>query len=150
MSVDKVGVVVTGIPELSRALKATNADLAKELRVGFKKIAQHVIGEAEKLGAPSGILRPRAGIKGAGIAFPRGGPDSGADPVGFYPWLDFGGGQPLGRGVRAGGAGPRRRSVVKEGRYLYPGIGQSTEYIVKTTYDLVEHVAEHNRFEVRK
>lgn len=150
MSVDKVGVVVTGIPELSRALKATNADLAKELRVGFKKIAQHVIGEAERLGAPTGILKPRAGIKGAGIAFPRGGPLSGDDPVGFYPWLDFGGGRPEGRGVRAGGSGPRRREVVKEGRYLYPGIGESTKYIAETTYDLIEQVAEKNRFEVRK
>lgn len=150
MSVDKVGVVVTGIPELSRALRATNDGLYKEMRTGFRKIALHVIGEAEKLGAPTGILKPRAGIKGAGIAFPRGGPFSGGDPVGFYPWLDFGGGRPEGRGVRAGGTGARRREVVKEGRYLYPGIGESTEYIAKTTYDLIETVAERNRFEVRK
>lgn len=145
-----VGIHAKGIPELMRALKATDVEAQKRLRLAMKEIAQYVIGRAEGLGAPAGILKPKATQKGAGIGFPRGGPDSGSDPVGFYPWLDFGGGNPIGRGVRAttGGAGSRRR-FIPEGRYVYPAIGASKRVIEEKGYKAVTDAARKNGLEVR-
>ena len=143
------GVHVTGIPELTRAFRALDADLYKALRLGMKAIAQHVVGAAEDRGAPTGILRPRASTRGAGIAFPRGGPGSGGERKGFYPWLDFGGGRLAGRGVTANTGGPPRRAIVPDGRFLYPGIAASRDYIERSTYDLIEREARSNGFEVR-
>jgi hypothetical protein len=150
MANKNAGIHVTGIPELTRALKATDAEALKRLKVAMKAIAQHVIRKAEGRGAPGGILKPRATQKGAGIAFPRGGPGSGGERDAFYPWLDFGGGNPIGRGVRAttGGVGARRR-VIPEGRYVYPAIGSSKGYIEDRAYEAITEAAKANGFEVR-
>ena len=141
------GVQVTGIPELQRALKATDDGLRKEVRNAFKDIARHVIGKAGDRGAPRSILKPTVSMKGAGISFPRGGPGSRVDPVGFYPWLDFGGGRKAGRGVTPSG---ERRDKTRDGRYLYPAIGSSTEYIGDAVGDVIEKVAERQGLEVRR
>jgi hypothetical protein len=151
-----LGVHVTGIPELMRALKATDAEAYKRLRLAMKAIASHVIKKSEQRGAPTDILRPRATQKGAGIAFPKGGPESAGERTGFYPWLDFGGAPRGGRGVtsssriaHAKSSGGFRRTYIPEGRYLYPAIGESRDFIADAAYDAIEAAARSKGFEVR-
>jgi hypothetical protein len=90
---------------------------------------------------------------GASIRYPAGGRGSSGDAVGYVPWLDFGGAPATGRGVtahsrRQAGAGVRR-AVLKEGRYVYPAILESKDYIVEQAEDLVQDIARHEGFEVR-
>lgn len=150
------GVHVVGIPELSRALRDLDKDAYKQFRLAMKEISKQVIKRAEHLGAPGGVLRPRATQKGAGIAFPEGGPDSRDDDSGHYPWLDFGGAPRSGRGVtsstgpsHAKSTGGFRRRYIPEGRYLYPAIGSSRDYIADAIDDAVNDAASDNGFEVR-
>ena len=147
------GVVVTGIPELMRALKATDADLYKATRTEFKSIAKHVVAGAQAkmefgAGTAAASVKAGGGIRGAWISFPRG---AGRGDVDYYPWLDFGGGNPQGRGVTPSRARSlsMRRPFIKEGRYIYPAIAESTEFIIDTAADTIERVAKSNGFDVR-
>ena len=139
---------VRGIPELSRALKAVDADLYKALRLGMKAIADHVVGIAQQrmpyvTGTAARSVRPRATAKGAAIAFPRGADQGGAD---YYPWLDFGGSTGRGHKVGQAWSGSIIRDTPKGGRYVYPAIAESRDYIGRTAYDLIEDVARRNGF----
>ena len=152
-----IGVHVTGIPEFTAALKAVNPEAYKQLRKDFQGIAKYVIRRAEGLGAPAGVLRASATQKGAGIRFPKGGPEAHMDPVGYYPWLDFGGAPRPGRGVTSstGASHERsdsqefRRALVPGGRYLYPAVAQSRDFIADTAYQAIEKAARSKGFEVR-
>lgn len=146
-----------GIAELARAFRAMDADLPKRLRVEYRKVADHVVGVAQQRmpfvsGTAAKSLRPVAGQKYAGISFPAGGPGSGGDKDGYYPWLDFGG--TVGRGrVSAGGhmaassSGNVIRPVVKGGRYLYPAIAESRDEIEQGTGDAIEAAAHGQSFD---
>jgi hypothetical protein len=167
---DDVKLRVTGLKEVQGAFRQVDLDLPKELRLHLKDIADHVVGIAQQRmphieGEAQKSLKPRATQKGAGIAFPSGGPDSWAPGMGgskgrgekgaYYPWLDFGGTTGRGR-VSAGGhqrasaRGNANRPLVKGGRYLYPAIGESKGYIEEQVLAAVEVVAERAKFEVRK
>jgi hypothetical protein len=132
------GWIVTGIPETVRALRALDADAAKRLVKAMKAISEHVvkIAKGRMEFGPGPIMdsvKPGAGVRGAWISFPKGGSGSGHDPLGYYPWLDFGGGVPWGRGVTASSpiahvkstAGFRRPKTMTGGRYIYPAIDAS-------------------------
>jgi hypothetical protein len=164
-------VQVTGIPELMRALREMEPDTYKELRASLKQVADHVVGKAQQrmpFGPPSlhamqSALKPSATSQGARITFPAGGADSRDDPLGYYPWLDFGG--TVGRGrVSAGFTIDKRgrahsshqvasreggviRPVVKGGRFLYPAIAESGPEIEKDVYAAVERAAHHNNLD---
>lgn len=137
---------VTGIRELGRALSAVDKELAREFRKELRSIAKQVVATAVGKGAPAGILKPSSTTRGAAIRFPKGGPESATERYGFYPWLDFGGGKATGRGVTPSGS---RRAVLKEGRYLYPAISDEMHNIERDLGNLVERIAERQRFEVR-
>ncbi len=136
-------VQVRGIPELVRAFKAVDSELPKELRKRFKAVADHVVGVAQQRmpfvsGTAARSLKPRATQKGAGIAFPGGGPGSATDKAAYYPWLDFGGTTGRGHSIK--------RGRIKEGRYLYPAIGESKRYIGDATDDAIEETVKDARF----
>jgi hypothetical protein len=140
---------VKGIPELSRALKDVDAALYKELRLGMKAIADHVVGVAQqrmpyRTGTAAASVRPRATAKGAAVAFPRGGDRGNPD---YYPWLDFGGSTGRGHVVGQAWSGSIIRDMPKGGRYVYPAIAESRDYIGRTVYDLIEGVAHRAGFE---
>jgi hypothetical protein len=129
------GWVVTGIPETMRALKALDPEAAKELRKAMKAIAEVIVKGARGRmefgpGAAASSLKAGGGVRGAWVSFPKGGPGSAGDPVGYYPWLDFGGGRVSGRGVSGQGdpshakwlGGFRRDTTMTGGRYIYPAI----------------------------
>lgn len=157
-----VRVEVRGLKELSAAFAAVDKDIPKELQHALKDVSIHVIGVAQQRmpylrGTAQNALRPRATGRGsAGIAFPGGGPGSGKDKAGFYPWLDFGGGKAGARGITSSSpiahkksTGGFKRPVIKGGRYLYPAIAESKDYIADKVYEAIERVAEEHKFEVR-
>jgi hypothetical protein len=134
-------------------------------RIQFKRAAEHVVGVARGkmgnsiTGTAASALRPVASNVGASIAFPKGGPGSGGEPAGYYPWLDFGGAKAAGRGVtsrpvwRFGKSrwayGDTRRDFIKEGRYLYPAISDSKVYLEGVAGDAVEDAARSEGYEVK-
>jgi hypothetical protein len=145
---------VEGLKEITRAFGQVSKDLTKEMRTGFKRVAEHVAavarGNMTDLKHPTGAAA--WGIKGTGtnagasIRFPAGGPESGKDKLGYYPWLDFGGSVGRGR-VRsiyshtvAVQSGARVRPLVKGGRYIYPAIAASSDYISEQAGEIIEDV----------
>jgi hypothetical protein len=157
------GIRVEDLTGTMDALKHLAPDYEKLARAEFRGVAEHVVGVAQgKMefgpGTAASSMRPR-GVGGAGISFPRGGPGSGKDADGYYPWLDFGGGLPWGRGVRASSpilhkkseAGFRRPkegpSGGRAGRYLYPAIGESHEFIGKEAARIMDKVAKRRAFD---
>ena len=141
------GVVVSGIPELMRALKELDAESARQLRTAMRDIAKVMRKNAQGRmefgsGAAAKSLKAGAGVRGSWVTFPQGRAGSGSDPVGYYPWLDFGGGKVSGRGVTAGGASGafRRGTTATGGRYIYPAIDEarSSGFIEDAAYDAID------------
>lgn len=114
-------VEVKGVRELNKALRQVDSDLPKEMKVGFIRIAQRMVGFIQPrvpslTGAAASSVEAKSTQRGASI---RGGGSSAP----YYPWLDFGGS--VGRGHKPGaGGGAIRRPIIKTGRYIYPTIGQ--------------------------
>jgi hypothetical protein len=168
---DKFRVEVTGLRELQGAFKQLEGNLPKELRVSFKALADHVVGVAQQRmpyisGEAAKSLRPRATQRGASIAFPAGGRPWQGEVGGYYPWLDFGGTTGRGR-VAAGGytnakgkfvnshakatrGGAINRPVIKGGRYLYPAIAASADFLTTGVDHSIESVAKHAGFDTRE
>lgn len=144
-----VRVNVRGIKELSAAFRKIDHDLPKEFQKALKKVADHVVGVAQQkmpfqTGEAARSLKPRATGRGnASIVFPGGGLPWRGVKADYYPWLDFGG--TTGKGHISNGhngfGGSVKRSRIKGGRYLYPAIAESKEYIRGAVDDAVEDVA---------
>ena len=126
------------------------------MRVHMKDIADHVVGVAQqrmpfRTGEAAKSLKPRATQRGAGIAFPQGGAPWRGEKADYYPWLDFGGS--TGRGHVANGhngyGGSIVRPIVKGGRYLYPAIAESKDFIESNMNAAIEFVAKKAGFETR-
>ncbi len=155
MADTSVRVNVSGIKEVAQAFQAVDDRLPKELQKDLKRVADHVIGVAQQRmpydsGTAAHSLKPRATGRGtASILFPAGGPDSRGDKDGYYPWLDFGG--TTGRGHVANGhngfGGAIKRTRVKGGRYLYPAIAESQQYISDAVDDSIERLAKEAGFD---
>lgn len=151
---DAVGVKVTGLREVQAAFKQVDAALPKELRLRMKDIASHVVGVAQQRmpfesGEAARSLKPRATQRGAGIAFPQGGTPWRGVKADYYPWLDFGGS--TGKGHVANGhngyGGSVKRTIVKGGRFVYPAIADSREYIAEELDKGIVDVAQRAQFE---
>ena len=109
---DSLKVEVRGIRELSSAFKRVDAELPKELKAAFLRIAGSVTDVARGKvpvisGKAASSIKPRASARGASIAF-------GGTAAEYFPWLNFGG--------RVG----RNQSIVRErvepDRYIYATI----------------------------
>lgn len=135
---------VRGLNETVRAFREVDADLPKELRVAFKAIAEHVAVLARSWvprggsGVAAASIRARATQRGAGIAFPRG---EGRGKADYYPWLDFGGTTGRGHSIGVAGSGSIKRDLVKGGRYVYPAIADSREFIGDAAGEAIERAA---------
>ncbi len=151
---------VTNIAEVSGAFKQVDVRLPKELQKRLKKVADHVVGVAQQRmpfgnGDAAKSLKPRATGRGsASILFPAGGPESFSDPVGYYPWLDFGGGKAGARGItssspiaHARSTGGFKRPYIKGGRFLYPAIAESQVFISDAVDDAIETLAKEAGFD---
>lgn len=124
-------VVVTGLRETTKAIKAMETEAPKVLRMAMKRVADVVIVKIRakmpsRTGKAAHSVKPRGGVRGVGIAM-------GGAVAPYAPWLDFGG--TTGRGHRPGQ--PRTGSVyrrymgrpVGKGRYLYPTIEENIDEI---------------------
>jgi hypothetical protein len=153
--VSKDAVYVEGLKEVQAGFGKVARKVEK---AQFKRAGEHVVGVARgkmtdsRTGTAASALRSIASTAGASIAYPAGGPGSGGDSAGYYPWLDFGGGSPVGRGVthtEGAYALSFRRGFIKEGRYLYPAISDSKAYLMDVAAEAVEDAAKSEQFTVR-
>jgi hypothetical protein len=98
--------------EVQAALRKAGTGSGKALQAKLKivsaTVASAIAGQVPVLtGKAAASVRPRATQTGASIV--AGGPSA---P--YYPWLDFGGGVGRGKSIK--------RTIIKEGRYIYPTI----------------------------
>lgn len=144
-----VSVKVTGLRELSRAMKQVDTELPKELKARFLVVARRVVGVAQqrmpqRTGRAQASVKARATVRGASIA-------AGGTAAPYYPWLDFGGS--VGRGHRPGAAwsGAVKREwrglPGGSGRYIYPAIAQERDEIAKQVDEAVADVARQAGFD---
>lgn len=127
-------VQVTGLPELSRALKAIGPDAQKELRDASKRVATFVANDArsaaQSIGgvaahvAPS--IKPVGGVSGAGVAM------GGA----AYPMA---GGAEFGS-LRFKQFKPWRGNGSDAGYFLYPSIRRDADRIQTEFTDAVDDI----------
>lgn len=124
-------VVVSGLRETLRGIKAMESMAPKELRDALKRVGQLVVDEARKgvprrSGKAAGSIKARGNTKGVQIAV-------GGASAPYYPWLDFGG--TVGPGHRPGRAysgsvhRTYRGAPYGKGRYLYPAIEENIEEV---------------------
>ena len=134
-----VHVEVTGLKELNKAFKKVDADLSKELKTGFKAIAESIAVKVRSKvprlsGKAASSYKARGTQKGGGIAF-------GGTKAPYTPWLDFGG--------KVGRNKSIERPFITQGRYLYPTITENKAEIIDQTDKLVEKVVKHSGFETK-
>jgi hypothetical protein len=129
-----------GIKELVAGFRAIDANLPKAMRGEFLVVAGQIAGVVAGVfphgatGRAAGSVKPRAGVKGAGIAI-------GGAAAPYAPWLDYGG--TVGKGHRpgVGGSGSVKRPFLREGRYLYPTIVAQHDVIAAAAGDAIVKVA---------
>lgn len=106
-------IAIGGLSQLSRGLRAVDAEAPKRLRLAFNEAADLLIAEARPtIPSVSGAAR-RSLVARSTRTSARVGVGGRRAP--YYPWLDFGG-----QGRRAGRPAPRE--FIREGRYLYPAL----------------------------
>lgn len=122
---------VTGLAQLSRALKAVDKEAPKQLRIGLNEAAQLLVDKTgPKIPTLSGAARrslvARSTRTSARVAV-------GGKRAPYFPWLDFGGqGRIKGR--------PAPRQFITEGRYVYPTLREIRPLIEKQLQDAISTV----------
>lgn len=135
-----VSVKITGLRELGKAFKQMDSELGKEMKVGFKGLAERIAGLVRG-GLPGNagrFIKSSGTQRGAGISFP-GGEDTGRGD--FLPWLMFGGSTGKGHQVGKPWSGSVKRPLVKDGGVLYQTIKAHREDIEQEAGDLMERLA---------
>lgn len=129
-------VVVTGLRDLNKALKAADTEAADAMKASMKSIAEIVVADVQArvphlTGAARASYKPRGGVKGAGIAF-------GSARAPYVAFLEFGNKVGAGAGVGRGDTVPR--PFVKGGRYLYPAIEANMRDIEQKVGDAIDGI----------
>lgn len=117
---------VTGLAELTRALKKVDSDLPKAMRLANNEAANVVVRGALALNVPSRSGKAAKSIK-AKSTRTEGRVQGGGNQAPYYPWLDFGG--------RVGRRHSVVREFIKEGRFIYPAYKQNKEQ-VRDAYEM--------------
>ncbi len=126
-----IKISVGGLSDLSRSLKAVDAEAPKQIRIAFNKAADLLIDHTkpkipEITGAARRSLVARSTRTSARVQV-------GGKKAPWYPWLDFGGqGRIKGR--------PAPREFIREGRYLYPTLRDIRPLIEKALDDGITQV----------
>lgn len=143
------GFKVEGLRETVAAFRAVDRELPRQMQKEFKAIAEFVRDRIRSKvpGRAGGAIGARATTTFAAITRPKGGPGDRSSRYGYYPWLDFGGGALHARGVTASTDRQFRRPFIKEGRYIYPTIGDYYGEIVDSALIAVERVADRAGFD---
>lgn len=131
-------IVVDGLRDLGKALKAAEDGATHAMRDAFKEIVQGVITDVRgrvphDTGKAAASYRARASATGAGIAF-------GGGKAAYLPWLDFGG--------RVGRHKSVKRPVIKGGRYLYPAITDNMHDVEEKVAKAIDTITSRYGFKV--
>lgn len=131
-------VVVDGLRDLNKALKAANTEASDEMKAVLKGIAEGVVTDVRsrvprRTGKAAASYRPRGGVKGASIAFA-------GSKAPYAPWLDFGG--------TVGKSKSVKRPFIKGGRYLYPAINDNMADIEQKVADAIDDITGRYGFKV--
>lgn len=110
---------IEGLTKFSRALRKLDADAPKGLRLAFNEAADVVVVRVKskvpkRSGRAARSVKARSTRTQARVSV-------GGATAPYFPWLDFG-----------GRTGRRKRTVrpfIKEGRYLFPSLGESHDEI---------------------
>jgi hypothetical protein len=124
-------IAVTGLAQLSRGLKAVDADAPKALRLALNGTAQLLIDVAKPTvpqvsGGARRSMVARSTRTAARVAV-------GGKKAPHFPWLDFGG-----QGRIAGRPAPRQ--FIAEGRYIYPTLRRIRPRIEASLQDAIAQV----------
>lgn len=149
---EDVRVVVQNVGKLQSALKKVDANTGKQLKEGFRQIAERVANSARdrvprKSGRAAASVKARGSQRGGAIAF-------GGSAAPHYPWLDFGGstGHRHKQGVAWSGATKRPwlGNPGGEGRYVYPAIRDHNKDIMDSVDELLARVIRDADFDTRE
>lgn len=151
------GIHVYGLRETQAAFKQVDRQVPKQLKREFLDVADHVVGIAQQkmpfnTGVAAKSLKPMSTQLGAGIWRPAGGPGTGKlghKSAQYYPWLDFGGSTGRGHIDHKAWSGAIQRPFIKRGRYLYPAIDESKDYIETQVFGAIILVAKETGFGVK-
>lgn len=129
---------IEGLRELQKALRATDRDLPKAMRVALNKGSTLVVDYAKqhvehKSGAAAGSLKVRSSQTAARVA-------AGGRKAPYYPWLDFGGAVGPGKSVK--------RPFYTDGRYIYVGLRKNRDEITEVMSVALTEVARQAGLEV--
>lgn len=131
-------VVVGGLRDLNRALKAADTEAIDAMKAALKEIAEGVASDVRSRvprlsGRMAASYKPRGSVKGAAIAY-------GGNKAAYAPWIDYGGSVGKKRSVK--------RPVVKGGRYLYPAIADNMDDIHKRVAEAISDITGRYGFKV--
>lgn len=131
-------VKVSGLRQLSRALKQVGPEAPKELRKALNESAEFLVGKVKpqipvRKGSARASLKVRSTRTLVRVS-------AGGRKAPYYPWLDFG-----------GRVGRKKRTVRKfysDGRYLYPTLARERDEFAKILQDAVVRTIENSGLEV--
>ena len=110
---------IEGLAEFNRNLRKINADLPKMLRLAHNEAGRVVVNwAAPRVPKRSGRAAKTVKAKSTRTETRVSG---GSTKSPYYAWLDFG-----------GRVGPRKsvqRPFIKQGRYIYPGLGENYDQV---------------------
>lgn len=128
---------VGGLAQLSRGLKAVDAEAPKQLRLALNDAADLLVDTAKPTvpsdtGAAQRSMKARSTRTSARVAV-------GGRMAPYFPWLDFGGeGRVAGR--------PAARAFISVGRYVYPTLAKIRPKIEQRLSDGITAVIENAGF----
>lgn len=136
---DDAKVRITGLREVASALRQIDAELPKAMKQGFTDLADRVADRVRPK-VPRRTGKAAESVKGRGTS--RGGSIvAGGRAAAHYPWLDFGG--------RVGPNKSIERPFIREGRYIYPTLRESSTDIREETDELLTGLITKAGFETR-
>lgn len=112
---------ITGLRDLTKALRQIDKDLPKAVRLANNAAAQLVVDAAAprvpvRSGRARRSVKARSTRTAARVA-------AGGKRVPYFGWLDFGGSTGINRSVR--------RPFLTEGRYIYPAYAQQRQEVLE-------------------
>jgi hypothetical protein len=133
-------VKIEGLADFNRNLKKLNADLPKVLRLAHNDAAQIIVSWVKgkmprDTGHAAGTVKARSTRTETRI-------QEGSTRYPYVPWLDFGG--------RVGRKRSIKRRFIKEGRYLYAGLGANYDEFEQLLTEKLIEVANQAGVEVTK
>jgi HK97 gp10 family phage protein len=125
----KPHVAIDGLAELRKALKQVDSDLAKEVALVNRDVAE-IVADAARGRVPKRTGRTASNLR-AGAQQRYGIVRFGGAKAPHAGWLEFGGRRPRDNVTRP---------IISEGRYIYPALRNKRDKVVSTYADKMEQL----------